>query len=99
MGNPLSRYSVVVAVKDLVSCELAGEMVILHLKDGIYYGLNPVGTRIWNLIQEPRTVEEIRGVLLREYDVEEERCGRDLFMLLQELADKGLIEVKNETVV
>jgi len=56
-----------------------------------------VGAWIWNLIQEPRTVSEIQDVLLKEYDVEPGRCERDLLVLLQKLADEGLIEVKDET--
>jgi hypothetical protein len=62
----------------------------------VYYGLDAVGARIWSLIQEPRTVNEIRDILLEEYEVEPERCERDLLALLQKLADEGLIEVKDE---
>ena len=43
-----------VATKDQVSCDLAGEAAILNIKSGVYYGLDPVGARIWNLMQEPR---------------------------------------------
>jgi hypothetical protein len=40
-----------------VSCNLAGEAVILNTKSGIYFGLKPVGARIWELVQEPRTID------------------------------------------
>ena len=90
-------YSLVVAATEQVSCDLAGEAAILNLKSGVYYGLDPVGARIWNLLQEPRTVNDIRDALLKEYGVEPERCERDLLTLLQELAAEGLIEVKGET--
>ena len=86
--------STVVATKEQVSANLAGEGVILHLKDGVYYGLDPVGARIWELIQEPKTVNDVRDTILREYDVEPDRCERDLLALLQELAGRGLIEVR-----
>lgn len=68
-------------------------MAILDLKAGVYYGLDEVGARIWNLLQEPKIVSEIRHTLLEEYDVEPERCERDLLALLQRLADEGLVEV------
>jgi hypothetical protein len=68
------------------------------VKSGIYYGLNPIGTRIWKLIQEPRTVPEVCDVLLEEYEVEPERCQRDVLALLQELASKGLIEIKDDAI-
>ncbi len=50
------------------------------------------------MIQEPRTVHEVRDALLEEYEVEPERCECELLALLQELTVKGLIEVKGETV-
>jgi hypothetical protein len=91
----VSGSSTVVAAKDQVSSDLGGEVAILDLKAGVYYGLDAVGARIWSLIQEPRTVNEIRDILLEEYDVEPERCERDLLALLRRLADEGLVEVRN----
>ena len=82
------------AAKDQVSSDLGGEVAILDLKAGVYYGLDAVGARIWSLIQKPRTVNEIRDILLEEYEVEPERCERDLLALLQRLADEGIIEVE-----
>jgi hypothetical protein len=91
----VSGSSTVVAAKDQVSSDLGGEVAILDLKAGVYYGLDAVGARIWSLIQEPRTVNEIRDILLEEYDVEPERCERDLLALLRRLADEGLVEVRS----
>jgi hypothetical protein len=85
------------AASGLVSSELAGEAVILDLKSGTYYGLDQVGARIWELIQQPKTINEIRDTLLAEYDVEAERCQADLQTLLQELDAKQLLEIKLET--
>jgi len=91
----VSGSSTVVAPKDQVSSDLGGEVAILDLKAGVYYGLDAVGARIWSLIQVPRTVNEIRDILLEEYDVEPERCERDLLVLLRRLADEGLVEVRS----
>jgi hypothetical protein len=90
----VSVDSSIVAAREQVSSDLGGEVAILDLKSGTYYGLDAVGARIWSLLQEPRTVEEIRDVLVREYEVDDERCERDLVALLQRLADEGLIEVR-----
>jgi hypothetical protein len=84
-----------VSAKDQVSSDLGGEVAILDLKAGVYYGLDAVGARIWSLIQEPITVNEIRDILLEEYEVEPERCEHDLLALLRRLADEGLVEVRN----
>lgn len=95
MRPTVSRNATVVAAREQVSSDLQGEVAILGLRAGVYYGLDAVGGRIWNLLQKPKTVNEIRDVLLKEYDVEADRCERDLLALLQQLADEGLIEVDN----
>ncbi len=96
MASRISKESIVVASKDQVSCDLQGEAAILNLKNGVYYGLDPVGARIWDLIQEPRAVTGVRDALLEEYEVGPDACERDLVGLLQELAAHGLIEVRDE---
>ena len=95
MSTSISDRSVVVVAKDQVSCDLAGEAAILNVKSGVYYGLDPVGARIWNLMQEPRPVAEIQSAITDEYDVEPEQCARDLVGLLEKLLAEGLIEVKD----
>ena len=79
---------------DQLACELHDEAVILNLRSGTYYGLNSVGARVWNLIQQPRTIKQIRDTLLSEYNVEPERCERELFVLLKELSANQLIEFR-----
>lgn len=93
MKRTLETSSSVVATRDQVSSDLGGEVAILHLEAGTYYGLDAVGARVWSLIQEPITLREIRDVLVREYEVEPARCERDLIALLRVLADEGLVEV------
>jgi hypothetical protein len=90
----LSGQSVVTVTKDQVSCSLGPEAAILNVKDGIYYGLDPVGASIWKLLQRPCKVADIQLALLQEYDVEPERCERDLMALLEGLLGAGLIEVR-----
>lgn len=97
MGYIVSGRTIVVVAEGQVSCKLADEAAILDLKSDVYFGLNAVGARIWQLIQEPRMVSEVCSILLEEYDVEPERCRHDLVALLQELAAHGLIEVKDDS--
>ena len=86
--------SMIVAVKDQVSANLDGEATILHLKKGFYYGLNEVGTRIWERIQEPRRVAEICDFIAVEYGISADRCREDLVALFRELLSENLIQVK-----
>ena len=90
----LSEQSVVTVTKDQVSCSLGSEAAILNVRDGIYYGLDPVGASIWKLLQTPCKVADIQEALLQEYDVEPERCERDLLALLEGLLGAGLIKVR-----
>jgi hypothetical protein len=93
----ISDSSIVVAVPEQIFSDIGGEAVILHLQTGIYHGLNEVGARIWNLIQAPKAVQDIKQIVLEEYDVTAQECDRDLIALLKDLLAAGLIEVKNDT--
>ena len=92
----LSSHSTVVASRDQVSCRLGPEAAILHLGSGVYYGLNPVGARVWALLQQPVMVQRLRETLLAEYDVAPDRLQRDLTDLLDGLVAEGLIEVLHD---
>lgn len=92
----LSGSTIVSVNKDYVYCKVEDEMVLLGMEDGIYYGLNPVGAFIWEQIKEPKTIDDIRDAILKEYDVEKVECETDLMKLLQELTEKGLVIVQDE---
>lgn len=94
MSGPLTVSSIVGATTEHVSCTLGDEAAILNLKNTVYYGLNPVGARVWNLVKQSRSVSEIRDTLVEEYDVAAERCERDLLDLLEKMREQGLIEVR-----
>jgi len=94
MDASLSVQSVVVAAGEQVSCPLGEESAILNLKNSVYYGINPVGTRVWSLLKQPRSIKELRDTLLNEYEVDAELCERDLLTLLEKMRSEGLIEVR-----
>lgn len=95
MDARLSVHSIVSAASEQVSCPLGDEAAILNLKNTVYYGLDPVGARVWNLLQQPKTVGELRDALLDEYEVDAGRCEIDLLELLEKLRSEGLIEVRS----
>lgn len=90
----LSSNSIVVASEEHIFCPLLDHTAILSLKNDVYYELDRVGTRIWNLLQEQRSIAEIRDALLNEYEVGAEQCERNLFDLLEIMQTQGLIEVR-----
>jgi len=93
MGEPITLSSTVAASPGQVSCDLAGETVILAVDAGTYFGLNSVGCRIWSLIQEPACVGDVCRILSAEYEVDPVRCEREVQELLSEMAAQGLIDV------
>ncbi len=89
----ITSDSTVVATPHQVSCTVHGEVVILQMSDGVYYSLDAVGARVWDRLQQPTTVRELCQLVLAEYEVEAERCERDLLVLLHDLAEASLIQV------
>lgn len=86
-----SRDSCVVASDEQVSTALGDETVILGMGDGVYYGLDAVGTRLWALLATPRRVSQLVGTITEEFDVTPEQCERDVLALLDELAKRRLV--------
>lgn len=81
---------------DVVSRVVAGEALIIELKSGHYFGLDPVGTRIWELIGAGKTFGGILEGVLAEFEVQPERARADLERLLGELDEKGLIRTGDQ---
>ena len=63
---------------DVVSRVVSGEVLIVDLKSGHYFGLDPVGTRIWELIAEKGTFGGILEGIVAEFDVEPGRAEKGL---------------------
>jgi Coenzyme PQQ synthesis protein D (PqqD) len=91
----LSACATVVAAKNQVSSELAGEAVILNIDRGVYFGLDEIGARVWSLIQQPKTVSAVRDALVQEYEVSPQLCEQDLLSLIANLANEGLVSVSH----
>jgi len=89
----VAMESVVVASKEQLASSIGGETVILGLQSGRYYGVDAVSARVWQIIQEPSRVADIRNVLVAEYDVDAQVCESDLLELLGQMAEGHLIEV------
>jgi hypothetical protein len=97
MSSPeiITLETTIVAAGEQVSCDVGDETVVLNLKDGVYYGLNPVAASVWKNIQQERKVLEILDMLIMEYEVESGVCSKDLFKLLSQLMTWGLVETRN----
>jgi hypothetical protein len=86
----------VVAAREQVCCALQGEVVILNMQHGVYYGLDPVGAQIWPWLQAPIMGHTVRERLRHTSAVDPDRCAHDLLGLLRPLAEAGRIEVMDD---
>ena len=73
--------------------EVDGEMVLLDMESENYFGLDEVGTAIWQAMQEKETLKEVFEALLEQYEVEEEMLEHDLSDFVGKLVESGLVKV------
>lgn len=93
----ITLNSIVSVADEQISSDLAGEAIILDLKSGVYYSLDRIGARIWELMQVPRKVSEIVEIMIAEYEVSSIQCIADTTALLMEMAANNLIKIYDET--
>ncbi len=84
-GAPLA------AARGVLSTTFDGEVVLLNQTDGVYYGLQDVGARVWALIEGARTFDAIRHAVSTEYEVDADECQRDLAAFIDDLIARGLV--------
>ena len=89
MQIPLS--SNITISSEVLAQEVGGETVLLDLQSESYFGLDEVGTRIWQLLQEQNDLQKVFDIMLEEYDVDAKQLENDLNELLEKLLDEELI--------
>lgn len=86
----LTLRTTVMKTSNQVSCELDGETVILQPQSGVYFKINEVGTRIWELLDQPRDIHWLAQTLTEEFEVDPETCQKEVFAFLESLITKKL---------
>lgn len=76
---------------ELIAADMDGEKVMMSIADGKYYGINQVGSRIWELLESPASVEEICRKITDEFEVEESQCRSDLNKFLEDLLANDIV--------
>ena len=94
---PLRSSAIVVACRDaVIEAEIDQEIVALSIERGTCYGMNPVGSRIWNLIAEPIRICDLCEMLVGAYRVDPAVCERQVLDLLEGLRAEGLVTMVEE---
>ena len=77
--------------------EVDDETILLDVESGKYFGLDPVGTRMWQLLRQHGALRTVYDTMLAEYEVDPERLETDLIVLTEKMIEKGLAELKKDT--
>ncbi len=91
IAGPQDRKTKYIRNNKTISGRLHDELVMMDLDQGKYFSLNPVATRIWDLLDSPLTIEELCSLLTGEYDVDPGKCRDEVSEHLDEMIKMGLI--------
>jgi hypothetical protein len=89
---PLSLATVVCATSNQVSSRVGDEIVVLDLDSCLYYALDPVGARIFELLEQPTRLDAVLDTVVAEFDVDALTAGTDLLALVDTLVAQKLVE-------
>lgn len=78
---------------DQIAAEADGEVLMMHVESGNYFGLNEVASFIWNQLDEPRTLADLCAATQTAFDVDEARCQSDMLEFMRGMIDDGLAQV------
>ncbi len=97
-SNRMMKFSLeqkISAAPNVFAQDLAGESILLHLETEQYFGLDDVGTQIWQSLVDNNSIQNAINALLTEYDVEPTKLHQDVENLVEELLANELVEVSN----
>jgi hypothetical protein len=88
-----SLESIITIPADILFRDLDGEAVILNMKDGKYYGLDPVGTRMWEVLADQKQLRAAHRILAEEYEVASDQLEQDLVEFVDKMASHALMQL------
>jgi hypothetical protein len=91
--HALSLESRVEKDENVLFRTLSDESVLVNLKTGHYFGLDPVGTRIWELLGSKERLSDVLAAVIEEFEVDADTARSDLLALVSQLEEKELIRV------
>lgn len=90
----LPPNTVVARSPDQISGDVDGKVVLLSIENGEYYNMNEVGSRIWQLLEQPMTVTTLVERLVAEYEVEHATCVAEVGVFLAKLQQDKLLRTE-----
>jgi len=91
----ITTDSVITQIEEIVASDIDGETVMMSVENGKYYGLDNVGSRIWELIERPVKISKLIDTLLEQFDVDRETCEKDVLTFLNQLNEDKILTVSD----
>lgn len=89
----VNKKSLLARNPDLVAAVMDGDIVMMSIERGLYFGISGVGTRIWALLEIPMSVEDLVRIIRSEYEIDEVTCQTDLLAFAQDLVGNGIVQI------
>ena len=93
----VAKYDIVSVSQSQVYTTLGSEAVVLELQASNYFGMNEVGTAVWNFLQQPREVSDVIEHIVNNYEVSAEQAEIEILSFIQNLVDKNLVVVDHRS--
>ena len=90
-AEPIDPSQKLVRSQELLEADVNGEIVALHIDKGQCYGMNEVASRVWALLAEPVSLDQICETLTQEYEIDQATCAAEVGELVGELKSEGLV--------
>ncbi|MFZ6689834.1 PqqD family peptide modification chaperone [Undibacterium sp. SXout11W] len=90
--NTLDMSSKFIRNLDLVAVPMDGDLVMMSISQGSYYGVNPVGSVIWEALQTPQTLEQLCQVVVKEFAVDADTCVKDVQTFVTQMLDAKVVQ-------
>lgn len=89
----ISPDTIISRIMEVVAAEMDGETVMISIESGKYYGMDIIGSRIWELLETPKSVADVVRILGEEYEIKQQQCEADVLDFLKYLQKEGLVKV------
>lgn len=90
----LTLDSIVTASTGLMVSEVDGELVMMDIVKGTYYGLDPVAARIWQAVAQPTSIADVCAQMLAQYEVDPATCEAEVLAFVADLEKAGLVSAE-----
>lgn len=94
MSSAIKSNTVVERTVELIQMEIDGDLVALDIDGGNCFGFNATATRVWQMLEQPQSVDAIVAMLTEEFAIDHDECQAAVVALIDEMADRKLVRIQ-----